>query len=121
MAQIHRAGDRGQFLRFAEESRDFLQIIRNRPRIRRVAYFGPPRHVGAFSPNPERPIAIQVNGPNTSRVDTEAVSAIRLEISRHPEDHTQSALGPGCRVFRHTAEPLRPRFRIIPTDPEKSE
>ena len=45
MAQPHRAGDMDQFLRFAEKSRDSLEILRNRPRIRRVAYFAPPRHL----------------------------------------------------------------------------
>ena len=31
----------------AEESRDFLKVLRNRPRIRGVAYFAPPSHVEA--------------------------------------------------------------------------
>ena len=46
MAQTHRVGHMGQFLTFAEKSRDFRKILSNRTRIRGVKYFAPPRHVG---------------------------------------------------------------------------
>ena len=44
-----RAGGMGPFLRSPGGSRDFLKILRGRPRIRGVAYFAPPRHVGPVS------------------------------------------------------------------------
>ena len=49
MAQTRRAGAPGKFLKSAEESRDFLKIVRNRPRARRVAYFAQPHQVGPVS------------------------------------------------------------------------
>ena len=46
MAQTHRTGALKQTMRGAGKPRDFLKIIRNRPRIRGVAYYPPPLHVG---------------------------------------------------------------------------
>ena len=40
-AQTHRAGDLVKYLRVSGKSRDFLKTLRNRPRIRGVAYFAP--------------------------------------------------------------------------------
>ena len=50
MAQTHRAGDMDQFLRIAEKSRDFWKILRNRTRIRGVAYFATPPQAGQVFP-----------------------------------------------------------------------
>ena len=44
------AGALGKFPGFAGESRDFLKILRILPRIRGVAYFGPPTHARQVHP-----------------------------------------------------------------------
>ena len=180
MAQTHRAGARWQFLRFAEKSRCFLKILRNRPLIRWVAYFGPRNKYAPFSPNSDRSREIRVNGATPRSGALGGVSEIRraprdvLEnicdwprargrIFRHPraadspppEESRQiqkirvnganplrgppggvseirrglsrfRAIGHGSggRISPHHHDrpaPRKPRSRIIPTDPQKSE
>ena len=116
MEKTHRAGGMGRFLRFAEKSRDFLKILRNRPRTRGVAYFTLPRHVWrVFSEFRE----IRVNGANPPlggldqflRFAGKSRDFLKIICDRPRISGVAYPAPP-----RHVG-PVSP----IPTDPEKSE